>query len=87
MNGLFSADRRFVVTQMVRGNGSVASLYYGAMRAGAALSSYAESTGPVLQAESLLVPAHDSLLVPLATAARPTAAAALASGDTDEKTF
>ena len=57
------------------------------MRAGAALSSYAESTGPVLQAESLLVPAHDSLLVPLATAARPTAAAALASGDTDEKPF
>ena len=84
MNGLFSADRRFVVTQMVRGNGSVASLYYGAMRAGAALSSYAESTGAVLLAESLLVPAHDSSL---ATAARPTAAAALASGDTDEKPF
>ena len=47
MNGLFSADRRFVVTQMVRGNGSVASLYYGAMRAGAALSSSAEGTGHV----------------------------------------
>jgi hypothetical protein len=76
-----------VVTQMVRWNGSVASLHYGAMGAGAALSSYAESTGPVLQAESLLVPAHDSLLVPLATTARPTAAAALASGDTDERPF
>jgi len=76
-----------VVSQMARWNGSVAWLRYGAMRAVAALSSSAESTGPVLQAESLLVPAHDSLLVPLATAARPTAAAALASGDTDEKPF
>ena len=74
-----------VVTQMVRWNGSVTSFHHGAMRAGAALSSSAESMGPVLQAESLLVPAHDSLLVPLATTARPTAAAALASGDTDEK--
>ena len=64
------------VSQMVRWNGSVAWLRYGAMRAVAALSSSAESTGPVLQAESLLVP--------LATTARPTAAA-LASGDTDEK--
>jgi hypothetical protein len=74
-----------VVTQMVRWSGSFASLRYGAMRAGAALSSSAESTGPVLQAESLLVPAHDSLLVPLATTARLTAAVELASSDTDEK--
>src|SRR6516165_11215940 len=41
-----------VVTQMVRWSGSFASLHYGAMRAGAALSSSAESTGPVLQAWS-----------------------------------
>ena len=73
------------VSQMVRWNGSVAWLRYGAMRAVAALSSSAESTGLVLQAESLLVSAHDSLLVPLATTARLTAAVELASSDTDEK--
>ena len=85
MNGLLSADRRFRRKPDGPLERLFASLRYGAMRAGAALSSSAESTGPVLQAESLLVPAHDSLLVPLATTARLTAAVELASSDTDEK--
>ena len=76
-----------VITQMARSNGSVASLHYCAMRA---RGRFVELRGEYRTclaslAGSLLVPAYDSLLVPLATTARPTAAVELASSYTDEK--
>ena len=83
MNGLLSVDPRFSRNP----DGPLEPLHYGAMHAGAGLSSSAENTGPALQAESLLVTVHDSLLVSLATTARPTEAVELASSDTDEKPF
>jgi len=77
-----------VVTQMVRWNGSVASLHYCAMRA----LRFFELRGeygicPASLAGSLLVLAHDSLRVPLATTTRPPVAVELASSDTNEKPF
>jgi hypothetical protein len=89
MNGLLSADRHFSRNP----DGPLERLFCLApLRRDACWRRVVELRGKygtclASLVEGLLVPAHDSLLVPLATTARPAAAVELASSDTDEKSF